>query len=370
MTTRRYCVACGGPLSPGEMDDRRRMICSACGRIDYENPVPATAAVVLDEEGAVLLVKRGAEPKIGEWCLPGGFVEVDETPETGCLRELREETGLNGEIASLLGIEMGNSHLYRAVMVVGYRIAGVRGVPRPGDDSVAVRYFKPHERPRLAFRSHQRILEKALGLGSSLRPRLPRGAYVISSEDHIQVVRDACRAGARVVQFREKRLLPGRMLETARELRRITREAGALLVVNDHIDLAMLCHADGVHMGQDDFPPADARRILPAAMLLGVSTHSEVQALEAEAAGADYIGIGPVYGTPTKADYPPIGMEIVRRVAAAASIPTVGIGGINAGNLEQVVSTGVTNVAMVRAFQEDAAGMVKRVNDLLFTAAR
>ncbi|MBN1196176.1 MAG: thiamine phosphate synthase [Candidatus Aminicenantes bacterium] len=367
-----FCRACGGEIEFRSVDGRERQVCRRCGRVEYENPVPATAAVVIDANGRVLLVRRRVPPKPGAWCLPGGFLEIDETPQAGCLRELREETGLEGEIDALIHVEMGHSHQYRSVMVVGFRVVNVQGCLQPGDDSTEARFFHVFEMPQLAFRSHQRLVERAFLLNAdaadyapSKRLRLPRGAYVISSGDHLQVVRQACRAGARVVQFRDKAMSRRLLLKTARMLRGITRETGSMLLINDHLDLAMMCGADGVHLGQEDFCPEDARRILPSGMLLGLSTHSLDQAIAAQAAGADYIGIGPVFATPTKADYVPIGLDTVRLVAGSVSIPTVAIGGINAANLDQVAATGVSNLAMVRAFQEDPTGLVERINAML-----
>ncbi len=167
------------------------------------------------------------------------------------------------------------------------------------------------------------------------------------------------------MQFRDKQMPRGKMLEIARKLRHLTQKMGAMLLVNDYLDLALMCGADGVHLGQEDVPLAAARRMLPQKMLVGVSTHSLSQARAAEAAGADYIGIGPVFATPTKADYPPIGLDVLRTVAATVSIPTVAIGGIDGLNFEQVTVTGVSNIAMVRAFQEDPRGMVRRINAVL-----
>lgn len=371
MTKLDFCRGCGGKLDNQLIDGRVRRVCESCGMVSYENPIPATAAVVRNEAGGVLLVLRNRPPHTGQWCLPGGFLEVDESAEAGCLRELREETGLIGEVSDLIGIELGDNPQYRSVLVIGYTVIVSGGKLAAGDDSDEARFFALESLPPVAFRSHRQILKSALGpeLGEappsvSSRSRIPRGAYVITSGDHVHVATLACRAGAGTVQFREKSASLRKMLQTARELRRITRQAGALLVVNDCIDLALLCRADGVHLGQDDLCVADARKILPPEMRVGVSTHSLEQALAAEAAGADYIGIGPVFGTPTKADYPPIGLDVVRQVTTRVAIPTVGIGGINSGNLDQVAATGVSNVAMVRAFRQNPTGMVERVNRL------
>ncbi|MDY0297271.1 MAG: thiamine phosphate synthase [Acidobacteriota bacterium] len=368
MTPLRYCRACGCELIERVLDGRLRKVCPECGQVAYENPIPATAAVVTDDSGRVLLVRRRVAPCPGEWCLPGGFLEVDETPMEGCLRELREETGLEGRIRSLISLEMGDRRAERSVLVAGFRVDDVHGCLRPGDDSAECRFFHFQQFPSLAFHSHQRILDQVIApepAAATLRPRLPRGAYVITSNDHLGVAEAACRAGAGVVQFRDKQMPRGKMLEIARKLRHLTQKMGAMLLVNDYLDLALMCGADGVHLGQEDVPLDAARRMLPQKMLVGVSTHSLSQARAAEAAGADYIGIGPVFATPTKADYPPIGLDVLRTVAATVSIPTVAIGGIDGLNFEQVKATGVSNIAMVRAFQEDPRGMVRRINAVL-----
>ncbi len=190
----------------------------------------------------------------------------------------------------------------------------------------------------------------------------PWGAYVITSGDAVAVARAACRAGALVIQYRNKRAPRRAMLEQARQIRVLTREAGALLIINDLVDLALVVEADGVHLGQDDLPLREALAVLGDAALIGISTHSLAQARRAEAEGADYIGIGPVYGTPTKPDYQPIGLKTVREVVAAVRIPVVAIGGIDLDNLAEVAAAGARNVAMVRGFAEQTAQRVARVN--------
>lgn len=144
------------------IDGRDRQVCTACERILYENPVPATAAVVFENDGAVLLVKRNVEPKKGQWCLPGGFIEVDETPEAGCLRELKEETNLSGRIDRLLGVYVSDSVIYKAVLIVGYLVRDAEGRVEAGDDSDEARFFTLAEMPPLAFASHRKVLEQAL----------------------------------------------------------------------------------------------------------------------------------------------------------------------------------------------------------------
>ena len=133
-------------------------------------------------------------------------------------------------------------------------------------------------------------------------------------------------------------------------------------IVNDSIDIALLAGADGVHLGQDDIPIIEARKITPPGFLIGISTHSLEQALEAERLGADYIGSGPVFATPTKEDYVPIGPETVKRVLQSVHIPVVAIGGLNMDNLPELRAVGAKNFAMVRAFQVKTEETVKRIN--------
>jgi thiamine-phosphate pyrophosphorylase len=191
------------------------------------------------------------------------------------------------------------------------------------------------------------------------------GAYVITSGDHVKIAREACEGGAKVVQYRDKTSTKQEMLKIADEIRKITKEYNSLFIVNDFIDIAHKSGADGVHLGQDDVPIFKARKITPDDFIIGISTHSLEQAIDEEKAGADYIGIGPVFGTPTKEEYNPIGLSCVREVLRSVSIPVVAIGGIDIGTIKELVEIGVQNVAMVRAFQEKTGEKVKKTNFLL-----
>jgi thiamine-phosphate pyrophosphorylase len=159
----------------------------------------------------------------------------------------------------------------------------------------------------------------------------------------------ACDGGADAVQLRRKGdagLADYRLAERCREL---TAAAGVLLIVNDRIDIAMACAADGVHLGQDDLPVAVARRLWPDG-IVGRSTHSVEQAIAAVGDGADYLGVGPVFVTPTKPQTPAVGLELVSAVATAGlPIPWVAIGGIDRDNLSTVLEAGAPAVAVVRA---------------------
>ncbi|MHB8508400.1 MAG: thiamine phosphate synthase [Candidatus Dormibacteria bacterium] len=160
-----------------------------------------------------------------------------------------------------------------------------------------------------------------------------------------------CRAvdgGADVVQLRNKAALKRDLLLAALVVAAYARQSDALFIVNDHLDVAMAATADGVHLGQDDLPLRAARRVWGPGHLVGCSTHSLEQALAAESAGADYIGIGPVYATPTKPGRPAVGLELVR-AAAAISIPWFAIGGLDTATLPGVIAAGGSRVAVVRA---------------------
>ena len=158
----------------------------------------------------------------------------------------------------------------------------------------------------------------------------------------------AVRGGVDVVQVRERSLSDGALLAVLHEARAVTARLGVPLVVNDRPDLAVLAGADAVHVGQNDLPVADARRF---GVAVGLSTHAP---REVDAADADYLGVGPVYATPTKAGRPPVGLELVRYAAARARAPWFAIGGIDRTNVEGVVAAGATRVAVVRAIVDAA----------------
>jgi thiamine-phosphate pyrophosphorylase len=196
--------------------------------------------------------------------------------------------------------------------------------------------------------------------------RLKRlGAYVITSGDHLAVAQKACRAGANIVQYRDKTSSRRQLLANAGEIREMTRRCNTIFIVNDFIDVALIVGADGVHLGQDDIPIRQARRITPKGFIIGVSTHSLAQAAAAEQQGADYIGIGPVFATPTKESYPPIGIDTVRQVQETAHIPFVAIGGLTPQNIAPLRQMGVCNFAMVRAFRQDTETVIGEINRYL-----
>jgi thiamine-phosphate diphosphorylase len=363
---KRFCPRCGNKLEPRRLENRDRGFCPACRVVHYENPVPATAVVACNERNELLLVRRAVEPGKGKWCLPGGFQELGETPEQCALREFKEETGLDGRVQELIALEMGFNPSAREVLVAGYRVLACGGELQAGDDATAAAYFPLEGLPELAFQSHARIIAKA---GKPLLVRLrfrdlPGGAYVVTSGDHLAIAGEACRGGARIVQYRDKDAPAARRLETAKRIRALTRESGTLFIVNDQLDIAILGEADGVHLGQDDVPIADARALLPPHMLIGISCTCLDEALAAERHGADYLGVGAVYATPVKTGYPVVGLAGLRRIAAAVSLPIAAIGGVNLENMAAVKEAGAKYPAMVREFQQETAARVAAVNEL------
>jgi thiamine-phosphate pyrophosphorylase len=156
-------------------------------------------------------------------------------------------------------------------------------------------------------------------------------------------------AGAHVVQLRDKRLTDRNLLSRALKLREITRGTKTLFIMNDRPDLAVLSHADGVHVGQDELTVADARAIVGPKLLIGVSTHSIEQARQAVTGGANYIGVGPTFPSATKQFDAFTGLDLIRQVAAEIALPAYAIGGITRENLPQVQSAGITRIAVTAA---------------------
>ncbi|MDD4702621.1 MAG: thiamine phosphate synthase [Desulfovibrio sp.] len=155
-------------------------------------------------------------------------------------------------------------------------------------------------------------------------------------------------AGVRILQYREKHLKGGEMLEECRLLRRLTREAKACFIVNDHVDIAMLVQADGVHVGQEDLPVPEVRTLVGPDMIIGLSTHEPGQALAAKSLGADYLGVGPIFATQTKEDVvAPVGFAYLDWVAANTDLPFVAIGGIKAHNIAEVARHGARCCSLV-----------------------
>ena len=153
-------------------------------------------------------------------------------------------------------------------------------------------------------------------------------------------------AGVKWIQYREKDKSRRDIYREALILRKLTNEFGAVLIVNDYTDIALAVNADGVHLGQEDLPIKEARKIVGGEKIIGISTHNLKQAIEAEKGGADYIGFGPVFHTKTKNAGAPKGIAMLKEIKKHVKIPVVAIGGINTENLKSVLDSGADAVAV------------------------
>ena len=183
---------------------------------------------------------------------------------------------------------------------------------------------------------------------------------------HREIAEAAIRGGATAVQLRMKEEPARVILDVARALGPLCRAAGVAFIVDDRLDVAMLARADGVHVGQDDLPPTDARALMGPRALIGASAATVEEALAAERAGADYLGVGAVYGTATKSDAgAPVGLARVTEIRRAVRVPLVGIGGITVENAAAVMQAGANGVAVITAvtLAADMADAVRRLRE-------
>ncbi len=181
------------------------------------------------------------------------------------------------------------------------------------------------------------------------------GLYVVITESFcagrsaLETLAQCMAAGVKLVQMREKHLGDRELLELARAYRDATREAGALFIVDDRVDIALAAQADGVHLGQGDMPVADARRIAPY-LIIGASSHSLDEALAAQEAGADYVNIGPIFATQTKeVSAGAVGPQLIEEIAPHLHIPFTCMGGIRPDNVGEVLDRGARIIAVVTA---------------------
>lgn len=162
-------------------------------------------------------------------------------------------------------------------------------------------------------------------------------------------VESALKGGATCVQLREKELDEAAFLEEAVEMKKLCAKYGVPFIINDNVQIAMRCGADGVHVGQSDMAAGNVRKAVGDKMIVGVSAQTVEQALAAQAAGADYLGVGAVFLTSTKSDASEVSRQTLKDICAAVDIPVTAIGGINKGNMAELSGTGVDGVALVSA---------------------
>ena len=177
--------------------------------------------------------------------------------------------------------------------------------------------------------------------------------YLVTDEACLQyaslldAVEEALQAGVTLVQYREKNGLGKEMLQKAVALRKLCHRYHVSFIVNDRLDVALMSGADGVHLGQDDLPVAEARKLAGPDFIIGATAHNVQEALAAQSAGADYLGCGAVFATTTKRDTVPLGLEGLRAIRQTVHIPIVGIAGITPLNYQQVLETGADGAAVV-----------------------
>jgi thiamine-phosphate pyrophosphorylase len=196
------------------------------------------------------------------------------------------------------------------------------------------------------------MVEASSGSRVALARRLTLMAITASADVDaiLSAVKAVLRGGASAVQLRWKEAETRRLVELAREIRTLTAAANALLIVNDRVDVALAAGADGAHLGDNDLPLTAARRIVPTQFLLGRSVDTPEQAVVAERAGADYVGLGPIFATQTKRDTGAVvGLTGVTAVRARVTIPIVAVGGISAESAASVIRAGADGIAVVSA---------------------
>ena len=182
---------------------------------------------------------------------------------------------------------------------------------------------------------------------------------------HLEVARAALEGGARLIQLRDKALSSRALFELAQEVRQLTRQHRAQFIVNDRLDIALAVEADGVHLGQDDLPIAAARRLLGPLAIIGASVRERSQAEQAAADGASYLGLGPIYASPSKCDAgPALGLAPIADIQRNVGLPVLAIGGLTRDNVGEVIRAGASGAAVISAVSE-ADSMVEATAALL-----
>lgn len=201
--------------------------------------------------------------------------------------------------------------------------------------------------------------------------------YVVTTEtlsngrSDVDVLHAVIEGGGKVIQLRDKQSSKAVFYKKAGVFRTLTKEAGILLIINDHVDIALAVNADGVHLGQDDLPLAAARTIAPS-LIIGRSTHSLEQALYEQREGADYVNVGPIFPTNTKEHSHVLGTRIIREAAECLTIPFSVMGGIKENNIADVIDAGARHIALVTAVTkaDDMASAVQRLRTRILKNAR
>lgn len=203
---------------------------------------------------------------------------------------------------------------------------------------------------------------------------LPIGVYAITdsksgkNKEFLEYCEDLLKGGAKIIQYREKKRDLKLLLEEAKALRELTLKYNATFIVNDYLDIALLSEADGIHIGQDDLPIKDVRKILGENKIIGISTHNPQEAQQAIIDGADYIGVGPIFYTETKEDVcAPVTLEYLDFVNKNIKLPYVAIGGIKENNIDKVLAMGAKSICLVSELvgADNTLETTKRINNIV-----
>ena len=251
-----------------------------------------------------------------------------------------------GERTDAVSVARANSQRVQQSLRVLEEIAKIHG-PETGLDWDRFKHarfalYTIEQKMVLRLTRHQKV-EKVTGLYVIIDAESLRG------RKEIDVARQAIQGGARVIQLRDKVRPRGMLVPIARELKKVCSESDVVFIVNDYLDLALASDADGLHIGQEDLPVADARRMLPEDKILGCSAATLAEAVAAEKQGADYVAVGSIYATPSKTDIRLAGLKTLRQVRKKVSVLLVAIGGINEDNVADIIKAGADSVAVISA---------------------
>lgn len=197
--------------------------------------------------------------------------------------------------------------------------------------------------------------------------------YCITAEEYsngrsnVQVVKEMLEAGIKIIQYREKKKKGLYRYRDAKEIRKMTLDYGAILIIDDYVDLAMMVEADGVHLGHEDYPVDEVRKLVGDDMIIGGSTHWQDQMMDMVKKGVDYIGAGPLFETHTKEDViPPVGLEYLDFALRNSTVPVVAIGGIKEHNISEVVRRGAKCICLVTEITQadNIKGKIKRLYEI------
>jgi thiamine-phosphate pyrophosphorylase len=184
---------------------------------------------------------------------------------------------------------------------------------------------------------------------------------ILTGLNHVEIIKQAVSAGIRIIQIREKEMSKKDLYKEVFSIRNFMMKQRATLVINDYVDIALAVDADGVHLGQDDLPIGEARQLLGKRRIIGISTHNLKQALDAQNAGADYIGFGPVFKTVTKNSGKPRGINMLSEIKKHIQIPVIAIGGITPDTISSVLRSGADAAAVASALLSgDITNNIKR----------